>query len=77
LRFGIYGWLNWVFWRRDRNELKISRAHARMDPWHSHSDGTYGTARVAHYREWCGPLWDSFTTVLSLAAQYLLLPEKI
>lgn len=78
LGLGAYGWLNWVFGGENRTVLKISRttrtewlALALLIPF-----GTWGFREILLAVNGAAPLWDSLTTVLSLAAQYLLCRKR-
>lgn len=75
---GIYGWLNWLFGGANRTSLKISRttklewvALAIAVPL-----GTWGLREILLRVNDAAPLWDSLTTVLSIAAQYLLCRKR-
>lgn len=78
LGLGIYGWLNWIFGGRNRTELKISltsRAEwlvlAAAIPF-----CTWGMRAILIMVNDAAPFWDALTTVLSLAAQYLLCRKR-
>ena len=76
---GAWGWWQWCFGGAQRSELKISRTlHVEWIVLAlSIPLATWG------FRIWltavngAAPFWDSFTTVLSLAAQYLLCQKRI
>jgi nicotinamide mononucleotide transporter len=75
---GIYGWLNWIFGGEKRTQLAISRtapaewiALAIAIPV-----GTWGLCAFLQEVKDAAPFWDSLTTVLSLAAQYLLCRKR-
>lgn len=71
---GVYGWWNWQFGGRDRTELKISRT--TRTEWlvllGSIPLTTWGLRELLIHLNGAAPFWDAFTTVLCLAAQYLL-----
>ena|GEM_PF-154382 len=78
LGLGAYGWLNWVFGGENRTVLKISRTTrvewltlALLIPL-----GTWGFREILLAVNGAAPFWDSLTTVLSLAAQYLLCRKR-
>jgi nicotinamide mononucleotide transporter len=78
LGLGAYGWMNWVFGGENRTVPKISRttrvewlALAVLIPL-----GTWGFREILLAVNGAAPFWDSLTTVLSLAAQYLLCRKR-
>ena len=78
LGLGAYGWMNWVFGGENRSVLKISRTTrvewltlALLIPL-----GTWGFREILLAVNGAAPFWDSLTTVLSLAAQYLLCRKR-
>ena len=78
LGLGVYGWLNWLFGGEKRDGAQDQQNHTgRMA-----GDGSIDSARHLGIPgdsadgEWGGPFWDSLTTVLSLAAQYLLCRKR-
>lgn len=79
LILGIYGWINWVSGGKDRTRLPISRA-SRLD-WIALLIaiplGTWVLREVLVAVNGAAPFWDSLTTVLSLAAQYLLCRKRL
>ncbi|HEV2691847.1 MAG TPA: nicotinamide riboside transporter PnuC [Verrucomicrobiae bacterium] len=79
LGLGIYGWWNWLFGGEKRTVLKISRT-ARLE-WCSLAAliplGTWGLREILLAVNGAAPFWDSLTTVLSLAAQYLLCRKRL
>jgi nicotinamide mononucleotide transporter len=79
LGLGIYGWLNWIFGGQNHSALKISRttriewlAMAVAIPF-----ATWGMCVFLRTVNDAAPLWDASTTVLSLAAQYLLCRKRL
>ena len=78
LGLGVYGWLNWLFGGEKRTVLKISKTTrvewlmmAALIPL-----GTWGFREILLVVNGAAPFWDSLTTVLSLAAQYLLCRKR-
>jgi nicotinamide mononucleotide transporter len=76
---GAYGWWNWLYGGRDRTELRLSRttrpewlALAALVPL-----STWGLWEVLVAVSGAAPFWDSLTTVLSLAAQYLMCRKRV
>lgn len=78
LGLGTYGWLNWVFGGENRTVLKISKT-TRIE-WLMMAAfiplGTWGFREILLAVNGAAPFWDSLTTVLSLAAQYLLCQKR-
>jgi nicotinamide mononucleotide transporter len=78
LGLGIYGWLNWIFGGKGHTALKISRT--TRHEWIALSGCiplcTWGMREVLLSVNDAAPLWDAMTTVLSLAAQYLLCRKR-
>jgi nicotinamide mononucleotide transporter len=76
---GIYGWLNWMYGGQQRNRLEVSRT-TRAE-WLSLAVAipltTWGLREILVVVNGAAPLWDAVTTVLSLAAQYLLCRKRI
>ena len=76
---GVYGWWHWCFGGAQRSTLSISRT--RPIEW----TGLLLVIPLATWglRVWltavngAAPFWDSVTTVLSLAAQYLLCQKRL
>ena len=75
---GVYGWWNWIFGGENRTALKIGRT-TRAE-WVSLTIAiplcTWGLREVLLAINDAAPLWDSLTTILSLAAQYLLCRKR-
>ena len=75
---GIYGWLNWILGGENRTTLKISRT-TRAE-WVALTTAiplaTWGLREILLAVNGAAPFWDSLTTVLSLAAQYLLCRKR-
>ena len=78
LGLGVYGWLNWVFGGRNHTALMIGRTN--RGEWHALAVAipicTWGMREVLVAVNDAAPLWDALTTVLSLAAQYLLCRKR-
>ncbi len=75
---GIFGWLNWILGGENRTALKISRT-TRAE-WVALTTAiplaTWGLREILLAVNGAAPFWDSLTTVLSLAAQYLLCRKR-
>lgn len=78
LALGIYGWLNWIFGGQNRTTLQMSRT--RRSEWlillAMIPVGTWVLMQILIKVNGAAPLWDSLTTILSLAAQYLLCRKR-
>ncbi|HWQ92421.1 MAG TPA: nicotinamide riboside transporter PnuC [Clostridia bacterium] len=78
LCLGIYGWLNWVFGGQNQATLPISRT--KRSEWlllvPAIPVATWVLMEILIKVNGAAPLWDSLTTVLSLAAQYLLCRKR-
>lgn len=76
---GVYGWLNWLFGGEDHSRLKVSRTTGTE--WVALAVSipltTWGLREVLTFVNGSAPFWDSLTTVLSLAAQYLLCRKRL
>jgi nicotinamide mononucleotide transporter len=76
---GAYGWWNWRFGGAQRTILRISRT--TPIEWGiliaSIPLGTWGLQRALIAINGAAPFWDALTTVLSLAAQYLLCRKRL
>ena len=76
---GVYGWWHWCFGGAQRSTLSISRA--RTFEWMGLllfiPLVTWGLRVWLTAVNGAAPFWDSATTVLSLAAQYLLCQKRI
>jgi len=79
LGLGAYGWLNWLFGGENRAALKVSRT-TRAE-WLALTAAiplvTWGLREILLAINGAAPFWDSLTTVLSLAAQYLLCRKRL
>jgi nicotinamide mononucleotide transporter len=75
---GIYGWLNWLFGGENHSVLKVSRT-TRVE-WLALLGAiplcTWGLREILIAVNGAAPFWDALTTVLSLAAQYLLCRKR-
>lgn len=78
LVLGVYGWLNWIFGGGNHTALKISRT--TKTEWIALSAVvplcTWGMHAILVRVNDAAPFWDASTTVLSLAAQYLLCRKR-
>jgi nicotinamide mononucleotide transporter len=78
LGLGIYGWLNWMFGGQNHSVLKIS--HTSRTEWITLAAAipfaTWGMRIVLLSVNDAAPFLDALTTVLSLAAQYLLCRKR-
>ena len=76
---GAYGWLNWTYGGEKRTALTISRT--TRTEWLAILVaiplGTWGLREILLTVSGAAPFWDSLTTVLSLAAQYLLCRKRL
>lgn len=75
---GIYGWYQWLYGGANRTELKVTSmtktewvVFAIFIPL-----GTWGLRELLIVVNGAAPFWDSFTTILSLSAQYLLCRKR-
>lgn len=79
LGLGIYGWWNWLHGGRDRGALSISRTTAAE--WSALAAAiplsTLALRELLVAVHDAAPLLDALTTVLSLAAQYLLCHKRL
>jgi nicotinamide mononucleotide transporter len=75
---GVFGWLNWVFGGENKTALKISRTP--RTEWLVLLVAiplvTWALREILIAVNGAAPFWDSLTTVLSLAAQYLLCRKR-
>lgn len=75
---GVYGWVHWKFGGTQRTELPITRT--RREEWIALAVliplVTWGLRVVLLAVNGAAPFWDALTTVLSLAAQYLLCQKR-
>jgi len=79
LGLGIYGWWNWLFGAPNRTAPRISRTRSRE--WIALAMlvpiATFALRELLIQVNGAAPFWDSLTTVLSLAAQYLLCQKRL
>jgi nicotinamide mononucleotide transporter len=77
--FGLYGWWNWLHGGENRQSLTITRTTRKE--WLilllAIPATTLTLKELLHWLNGSAPLWDSLTTVLSLAAQYLLCRKRL
>ena len=75
---GVYGWLNWLFGGENRTVLRVSRT-TRIE-WLALAVAipvcAWGLREILLAANGAAPFWDALTTVLSLAAQYLLCRKR-
>ena len=76
---GVYGWLNWLHGGKGHTRLKVSRT--TRTEWAllalAIPAGTWALHEVLLRLNGAAPFLDSLTTVLSLAAQYLLCRKRL
>ncbi len=76
---GLYGWFAWLHGGQNRTALTITRTTRRE--WLilliSIPLGTWIFREILIAVSGAAPFWDAFTTVLSLAAQYLLCRKRL
>ncbi len=76
---GAYGWWLWLFGGENRTVLKIART--TRGEWLALAVAiplaTWGLRALLLAVNGAAPFWDSLTTVLSLAAQYLLCRKRL
>ncbi|MEI6176380.1 MAG: nicotinamide riboside transporter PnuC [Verrucomicrobiota bacterium] len=79
LILGVYGWWKWLHGGANHSLLPISRTTGRE--WAIIAvfliGGTWGLRELLIAVNGAAPMWDSITTVLSLAAQFLLCRKRI
>ncbi len=76
---GVWGWWQWVNGGPKKGSLKVSRA-TRVEMVLLAGFlivGTWGIRELLHAVNGAAPFWDSVTTTLCLAAQYLLCRKRI
>jgi nicotinamide mononucleotide transporter len=76
---GAYGWINWVYGGKNRTELSISRTPKRewLALLIAIPAGTWLLREILLALNGAAPFGDSLTTVISLAAQYLLSRKRL
>ncbi|WP_193212417.1 nicotinamide riboside transporter PnuC [Luteolibacter marinus] len=76
---GVWGWWQWLHGGRNRGALKIARASAKE--WVGIAvflvAGTWGLRELLVVVNGAAPFFDALTTVLCLAAQYLLCRKRL
>lgn len=76
---GLYGWWNWLYGGANRTGLRVTRT--TQTEWLillvAIPAGTWALQEVLVRLNGAAPFWDSLTTVLSLAAQYLLCRKRL
>jgi len=77
--FGIWGWWQWLHGGENRSKLKVSRT--RRGEWIVIAiflaAGTWGLWELLIFVKGSAPFLDALTTVICLAAQYLLCRKRI
>lgn len=75
---GLYGWFNWLYGGENRTHLRVSRT-TRLE-WTilllAIPLCTWALRALLIVVNGAAPFWDSLTTILSLAAQYLLCRKR-
>lgn len=76
---GIYGWLNWIYGGENRTALSISQTTRRewLTLLFTLPIGIGVLHEILLALNGAAPFWDSITTVISLAAQYLLSRKRL
>ncbi|RYD47433.1 MAG: nicotinamide riboside transporter PnuC [Verrucomicrobiaceae bacterium] len=78
LILGIWGWWQWLHGGKDRSRLEVT--HATRAEWVGIAlfltFGTWGLRELLIAVNGAAPMWDSLTTTLCLAAQYLLCRKR-
>lgn len=76
---GLYGWFAWLYGGRNHTALTMTRT-TRLE-WlvllATIPAGTWLFREILVVVNGAAPFWDAFTTVLSLAAQYLLCRKRL
>ncbi len=75
---GVFGWINWLRGGRNQSALQVSQTTRRewMVLAAAIPLGTWVLREILLAVNGAAPFWDSLTTVLSLAAQYLLCRKR-
>lgn len=76
---GVWGWWNWL--RGGENHSRLTVTRSCRSEWIALALfiglGTWGLRELLIIVNGAAPLWDSLTTILCLAAQYLLCRKRI
>jgi nicotinamide mononucleotide transporter len=77
--FGVWGWWQWLHGGENPSKLKVSRTSRveRMAIGAFLVLGTWGLQEILIAVNGSAPFWDALSTVICLAAQYLLCRKKI
>lgn len=79
LILGIWGWWEWLHGGKNQSRLEVTRG--RPKEWLGIAVflvfGTWGLRELLIVVNGAAPFWDSLTTTLCLAAQYLLCKKRI
>ena len=78
LILGVWGWWQWLHGGKDRSRLEVT--HATRTEWIGIALfltlGTWGLRELLIVVNGAAPMWDSLTTTICLAAQYLLCRKR-
>ena len=76
---GLYGWIHWL--RGGRNHTRLEVSHTTPAEWIGVAmfipAATWGLRELLTMANGAAPFWDSLTTIISLAAQWLLCRKRI
>lgn len=80
IALSVYGWYEWLYGGRGKTELPVS--HTRRREWITCALFVVAfTAGFGYYLDYktdaTVPHWDSFTTAVSIAAQYQLMRKRL
>jgi nicotinamide mononucleotide transporter len=79
LILGIWGWWEWLHGGKNQSRLEVTRSTTKE--WLGIGlfmiFGTWGLRELLIVVNGAAPFWDSLTTILCLAAQYLLCRKRI
>ncbi|MDF7813236.1 nicotinamide riboside transporter PnuC [Hymenobacter sp. YC55] len=80
IALSVYGWYEWLYGGRGKTELPVS--HTRRREWVACALFVVGFTvgfgyYLDHNTDATVPHWDSFTTAVSMAAQYLLMRKRL
>lgn len=79
LILGIWGWWEWLHGGKNQSRLEVTRSAPQE--WVGIGlfliFGTWGLRELLSVVNGAAPFWDSLTTILCLAAQYLLCRKRI
>jgi len=80
IALSVYGWYEWLYGGRGKTELPVSRTRRRE--WVACALFVVGFTvgfgyYLQHHTDAAVPHWDSFTTAVSMAAQYQLMRKRL